>query len=70
MAKITIRESKKIVTTFIQACLDRGLSASKGFDLFNEILVLIEEKRCTEEMWFEKIEEAVAEANNKEGATL
>ncbi|PED06067.1 hypothetical protein [Bacillus pseudomycoides] len=70
MAKITVRESKEIVTTFIHACLDRGLSANKGFDLFNEILTLIEEKRCTEEMWFKKIETAVTEANNKEGATL
>ncbi|HDR7636173.1 TPA: hypothetical protein QCX75_005056 [Bacillus mycoides] len=70
MAKITVRESKEIVTTFIHACLDRGLSTNKAFDLFNEILILIEEKRCTEEMWFEKIEIAVAEANNKEGVTL
>ncbi|HDR4411964.1 TPA: hypothetical protein ACOQ5N_005569 [Bacillus cereus] len=70
MAKITIEESKEIVTTFIHECLDRGLSANKGFELLNELLIMIEEKRCTENMWFEKIETAVAEAKNKEGVTL
>lgn len=70
MANINGIDTKKNVTTFIHACIDKGLTVDKGFDLLNELMILIEEKRCTEEIWFEKIEKAVAEANNKVGAVL
>lgn len=69
MAKITNRDTEKIVRTFIHSCLDKGLTANKGFELLNELMTMIEEKRCDEKIWLVTIDRAVTEAN-KEGVTL
>ncbi|SCN41127.1 Uncharacterized protein BC067498_05520 [Bacillus cereus] len=69
MAKITDRDTKKLVRTFIHSCLDKGLTTNKGFELLNELMTMIEEKRCDEKIWLETIDRAVAEAN-KEGVIL
>ncbi len=69
MAKITDRDAEKSLRRFVHTCLDKGVSVEKAFELVDELMIAIEEKKLDEKLWIDKVEKAIAEAN-KEGVTL
>ncbi|MDA2760920.1 hypothetical protein PDQ74_28965 [Bacillus cereus group sp. Bc005] len=69
MAKITDRDAEKSLRRFVHICIDKGISVEKAFELVDELMIAIEEKKLDEKVWIEKVEKAIAEAN-KEGVTL
>jgi NADH dehydrogenase FAD-containing subunit len=68
--ELTNRGVEKLVRTFIHTCLDKGLTVNKGFELIDELMIMIEQKRYDENLWHGLVNKAIAEANNKEGVML
>ncbi|MED1046122.1 hypothetical protein P4T54_16855 [Bacillus mycoides] len=61
---------ENIVMEFVGVCLDKGMEVNGIFGLLNELITLIKQKQFEEHIWQGLIDKAIAEANNKEGATL
>lgn len=68
MANTVAKDKFKIVETFVNTCMLKGVSEEKSFKLVEDLCTLVQQKRHDE--WFGLVDEALKEAGHEEGVTL
>lgn len=61
---------ENIIIKFVHNCLDQGVTVDKSFGLLDELITMLEKKQLDYEKWQGLINQAIEEANNKEGVLL